>query len=372
MASPLVEPKSKALAVRLRAKVNESFTLDAEFEAEPGFTVLFGASGSGKSTILECLAGLRKVDDGYVRIADRVLFDSSARLNRTAGERGIGFVFQDLALFPHLSAAENIEFGLFRLDREERERRTKELLEHFGIAHLAERRPGEISGGERQRVALARALAPKPDLVLLDEPMSALDASTKSAILSRLLAWNEQHAVPVLYVTHDRAEVFSLARRVLVLKDGKIVAKGTAHEALERPFSLSTARIGGFENIFTARVVSADRGSVGCAIGDGVVLDCPPVDVKPGDTVDVAVRAGDILLAIEEPRGISARNILSATIGAVERGDAHVVVEALCGEHKAVAFEVHVTPKALESLGLATGREVWLVVKTHSCHLLRG
>src|SRR6185369_6924362 len=194
-----------------------SFSLSLDSEVAPGITMLFGHSGSGKTTLLKCLAGLLPADRGRIELNGLALYDSRTRLNAPASDRQIGFVFQNLALFPHLSAEDNIAYGLFRLGDPERRRRIDRVLDAFHIGHIKNRRPAAISGGEQQRVALARALVTEPRALLLDEPLSALDPAIKSLIMDDLLAWIAEHQIPVLYVTHSREEVFALGQSVMAI-----------------------------------------------------------------------------------------------------------------------------------------------------------
>jgi len=200
------------------------FELDVDFSVAPGVTVIFGPSGSGKTTVLQCLAGLVKPDKGSIRIGDDILFDCGRKINLPPQERRIGYVFQDLALFPHMTAADNVAFGI-RVNGEARIAMVRDILERFHIAHLGLNRPDEISGGERQRVALARALVTKPRLLLLDEPFSALDDELKLAIIGDLKQWLAQNSIPVLLVTHDRSEASLLGERMLLMKDGSVVGE---------------------------------------------------------------------------------------------------------------------------------------------------
>src|SRR5271157_827671 len=186
------------------------FSLDVSFLLNPGLTVLFGASGAGKTTVLDCIAGLQKPDSGRAAFGAMSLFDSSMDVDVPTRERHVGYLFQTLALFPHMTGRQNIEYGLASLTNDERIRRVTEVAESFAISQVLERRPSQVSGGERQRIALARALVTRPRALLLDEPMTALDAVTKSKIIDDLRRWMAVHAVPVLYVTHDRQEVYAL------------------------------------------------------------------------------------------------------------------------------------------------------------------
>lgn len=199
---------------------------------KPGITVIFGPSGAGKTTLLECIAGLIAPNGGHITIGNRKLFDSSCAISVDVRKRNIGYLFQDLALFPHLSVGKNIQYGIRGLEAREREQRIASIIDSFGISELRERKPAQISGGQRQRVALARALVTNPCMLLLDEPLTALDEATKSGIISDIRAWNEAHAIPILYVTHSCGEALALAERVLMLESGKIIAEGSPAEII--------------------------------------------------------------------------------------------------------------------------------------------
>jgi molybdate transport system ATP-binding protein len=362
-------PVKAALSVSVVASQNTEFALRADVAFPPGITILFGASGAGKSTLLDCIAGLVTPSTGRIAVGNRLLFDSAQRTNVPTHLRRAGYLFQTLALFPHLSALKNVGYGLAQLSVEERRQRATALLESFHVAQLANRRPHELSGGERQRVALARALVTDPDFLLLDEPLSGLDAMTKSRILDDLRAWNREHQIPIVYVTHDREEVAALGERVIVLEKGNVIAEGQPMDVLHAPVSETVAQLAGFENIFDATVASVhpEQGSMTCQIPHtGVTLETPVSRATVGDHVRVGIRAGDILLATELPRNLSARNILKGVVSSVEQSARFVVVRADCG----VTLEVHLTRGAVESLHVQPQSTVWLLIKTHSCHLL--
>lgn len=377
MSQPVELSANQILTVHVRKRFLEAeseFSLEAEFAANPGFTILFGPSGSGKTTLLDCVAGLTAPNAGRIAVGVRVLFDSEARLNIPVSKRGVGYVLQDLALFPHLTVEQNVEYGLGSLARDLRRQRAASMLREFRIDHLRRRRPAEISGGERQRVALARALVTDPCALLLDEPLAALDGATKAKIIDDLRRWNEAHRVPVLYVTHSREEVAALGERVLVLDRGRTVAQGSPHEVLRAPLQETVAQLAGFENIFDARVESVheERGTMMCHVFDAdtsceTVLETPLVRADAGTRLRVGIRAGDILLAITKPEGLSARNILAGHLVSLERRDMIVAAGVHCG----VEMEVYLTLAARDALRLEVGREVWLVIKTHSCHLMQ-
>jgi molybdate transport system ATP-binding protein len=345
------------------------FVLDVSLAIAPGITILFGPSGAGKSTLLDCLAGLVRPDAGRIAIGEQALFDSAGRANLPPQKRRIAYVFQSLALFPHMSVEENVSYGLAYLQGQERRARVGEILAAFRVENLKTRKPGEISGGEKQRVALARSLVTLPRLLLLDEPLTGLDAALKAAIVEDLRAWNAAQRIPILYVTHSREEVDALGERVIAMDHGRVVSAGTPQEVLDAPRRKRLAQAAGFENLFGGTVMDVRE-------ADGVMrvrLDASASEIEvplgyasAGDRVRVAIRAGDILLATEPPKGLSARNVLPGRIVSLDRRGNMVVARVACG----VVFTAHVTPGAARALELAPKRQVWLVLKTHSCHLV--
>ncbi len=363
------------LAVTLRQhfadRRGSPFTLEVDFAASAGFTILFGASGAGKTTLLDCIAGLQTPERGRISAGDAMLFDSESRVNVTPNRRAVGYLLQSLALFPHMTVLANVEYGLSKIGDSERESRCREILESFRIATLSRRRPGEISGGERQRVALARTLVTRPRVLLLDEPLTALDAATKSQILDDLRAWNQQQQIPILYVTHQREELFALGENLIVLEAGRIISRGSPHQVLARPQSETVAQLAGFENIFDCSFVSAhpQQGTMTCRVeGSALELEIPLTRLDTSRLLRVGIRAGDILVASSPPQGLSARNVLGGIVTYLQQRDVTVVAGVDCG----VSFEVHLTPAARDSLRLARGMKIWLVVKTYSCHVLQG
>jgi len=355
------------------AAQGQEFVLDVKFRAAAGFTILFGPSGAGKTTLLDCVAGLVTPDAGRIGVADRVLFDAGQRANISVSRRRVGYLFQSLALFPHFTVEQNVQYGLAHLPRAEGNERVSAILRAFRVSHLAQRNVREISGGESQRVALARTLVTDPAVLLLDEPLAALDAATKAKIIDDLRQWNRVHRIPILYVTHSREEVFALGERVLVLDAGRIVAQGTPHEVMTAPLQETVAQLVGFENIFDTTVdeVHPERGTMICRLeANGqspVTLETPLVRAEVGSALRVGIRAGDILLATSPPQGLSARNVIRGVLTAVAQRDMIVAAHVNCG----VDLEVHLTLAARDSLQLAQGKEVWLVIKTHSCHLMQ-
>jgi ABC-type sulfate/molybdate transport systems ATPase subunit len=204
------------------------FALDAEFSLESRWTVMFGPSGAGKSTVLRIVAGLLRPTSGRIQLAENTVLDTAQGICLPAGRRRVGFVTQQSGLFPHLTVRENVAFGLRGLSRGVRGQRVMEMLRLFGAEALADRKTPQLSGGERQRVALARALAPAPELLLLDEPLAALDDASAQDILSRLLALD----VRVLYVSHDLAEIWRMPAEVVFLEKGRVTATGPLRQVL--------------------------------------------------------------------------------------------------------------------------------------------
>jgi molybdate transport system ATP-binding protein len=220
------EMTHSALTVRVHVerspRRSPKFVLDVALDFPPGVTVIFGPSGAGKSTLLDCIAGLLNPQSGKIAVNSATLFDSDATINVRSEHRRIGYVFQSLALFPHMSVLRNVTYGLANLAPEQQTQRASEILAAFRIDAFAARKPGELSGGEQQRVALARALVTQPRILLLDEPMTGLDSNLKTSITQDLLSWNAQHKIPILYVTHSKDEAAALGGRMVFLKNGRL------------------------------------------------------------------------------------------------------------------------------------------------------
>ena len=361
--------QGQLLSVRVAHRMLKGFALEAAFEARPGFTMILGPSGSGKTTLLNCIAGFTRPDAGRITIGANVLFDSDKHVNTAPAARRLGYVFQNLALFPHLTAAQNVEYGLAAMPANERRARAAAMLDSFRISHLAVRQPGEIYGGERQRVALARSLVTNPDALMLDEPLTALDAAAKSTILDDLRAWNAAREIPILYVTHSADEAFALGERVVVLEAGRILAQGMPQSVLTTPRHETVAQVVGFENVFDATVksIAPNQGTMLCQLdGNATQIEVPLGHAGPGDRIRIAIRAGDIIVATEQPHGLSARNELHGRIQSIRRAGVRVVVMIDAG----ATFEAHLTQAAIDSLQLEAGKEVWLVIKTYSCNLV--
>ena len=319
--------------------------------------------------MLDCIAGLLKPDEGTIRLGDDVFFDSARGFSLAPQERGIAYVFQSLALFPHLTVEENVAFGIARKAVSEQRELIGRILSAFHIRELGQRKPGELSGGEKQRVALARSLVTQPRLLLLDEPLTGLDAGLRRAILEDLAGWNTANRVPILYVTHNREEVDAVGERVVAMTEGHVRGRGLPGAVLDAPRAAELAQAAGFENLLNGRVVgqkTADGIMRVMLNGERCELEVPLGSVELGQVVEVAIRAGDILVANEVPRGLSARNILAGTVESVETRGTMVVVVVNAG----AGFVVHVTLGAARTLEIKEGLKVWLIIKTYSCHVV--
>jgi molybdate transport system ATP-binding protein len=261
------DPPTLRVAIKARASQSQSgFALDVWFDAPPGITVFFGPSGSGKSTTLQAIAGLLAHASGRITLGDRVWLDVDAKIDVPPHERGVAYVFQSLALFPHMTAEQNVTYGMPRaLPAAERRARAREMLARWKVPHLADRKPPTFSGGEAQRVALARAFAMRPRVLLLDEPFSAMDHDLRQALVGEVRAFVDELAIPAIHVTHHRNEARALGDRAVLLADGRVLATGTVEQLLPARTGADMA----FEE--TPLVVSAGggRGRTRNGQGDG-------------------------------------------------------------------------------------------------------
>jgi molybdate transport system ATP-binding protein len=236
------------------------FSLEVEFQAAVGVTVLFGPSGAGKTLTLDSIAGFVKPDAGRILLDDEILFDGASGVNLPPRRRNCGYVFQNYALFPHMTLRANLMFAADRLPRLERHRRVSEILERFHLKHVSGRRPHEVSGGEQQRCSIARALIGAPKLLLLDEPARGLDAPLREELYQVLRQVRSEFNLPVLLVTHDLDECFTLGDQMLVLREGRIVQSGPPRKVLDQPANVEVARLLGISNLFQAEIAALDPG----------------------------------------------------------------------------------------------------------------
>ncbi|MEO3935255.1 ABC transporter ATP-binding protein [Dermatophilaceae bacterium Soc4.6] len=343
-----------------------AFTLDVAFTALPGQVLgVLGPNGAGKSTLLRVLAGLEPVSAGRVTLADTVLDDADADVFLPAARRPVGIVFQDYRLFPHLNSLDNVAFGVRAagIPRSVARERAAALLHRLGLADLADRRPGQLSGGQAQRVALARALAVDPGLLLLDEPLSALDARTRLEVRAHLRAHLRDFPGPVLVVTHDPLEAMVLADRLVVIEEGRVVQTGSPLEVARRPATQYVARLVGL-NLWSGRLAHAGRVELA---GGTVVSGVADPALVAGDAVLVALRPTAVTLSTVQPGPASARNVWPGRVAGVELLADRVRVEVDGPPH---AF-VDITPAAVTELDLTPGRQVWLAAKATETDIYR-
>jgi molybdate transport system ATP-binding protein len=347
----------------------KDFTLDASGDAGAGITALFGRSGSGKTTTLECIAGLRRPDEGEVTLNGRVLFSSSGRVNLPPEKRGVGYVFQDGALFPHMTALGNIRYGAGRrpVERAQRAVDVDEVVKLLRLGPLLDRRPAQLSAGERQRVALARALAASPEVLLLDEPMASLDAALRGVVTGYLKRVRRELGVPMLYVSHSITEVLALADSVLLIEGGRVVAFDRPSRVLLQSHAGFWQEAGALDNLLDGVVEDAapQSGAGKVRVGD-VMLFAPVGTRQKGEKVTISIGAAELIVAVEPPRGLSARNIVPARLVKLEQEQGRVFATLDIG----APLIAELTAPAVEDLRLAPGQRVHLVFKSSSIAVL--
>lgn len=362
-----VGTNAKVLRVDIRhRRVDARLELDLE---HPGITVLFGPSGAGKTTIIRCLAGLDRIGSGTITIGS-TMWDDGGRTFVPARRRNVGYLFQDLALFPHLNVAENVGYGLGRMPRASRQTIVDDALRTAEVPGFQDRIVAELSGGEAQRVALARAIAPRPDVLLLDEPLAGLDDPTRQRLRLELRRLILHAGIPALVVTHDRDEALALADQLVVLVDGAVHQVGPPAEVFDRPADAMVARAVGMDTISPARVTEVAPGTARLRVGEAtMVADLPSgrrTEVRVGDPVAVCLRGGDVGILAEA--GCPAppdTNRLPAVVTGIAEEASLIRVQADAG-FPLVCF---LTRRELQAQGLAVGSRVTALVHRSAVHL---
>lgn len=335
--------------------------LDVAFEAPPGVTVLFGSSGSGKTSVVNAVAGLLRPDRGRVSVNGWELFDTEARRWLPPHKRRLGYIFQEGRLFPHLTVRQNLVYGRWFAPAGERRESLDKVVEVMGIGHLLPRRPGALSGGEKQRVAIGRALLAGPRLLLADEPLAALDEARKAEILPFFERLRDAFEVPILYVTHSAAEVARLATTVVVLEGGRVVRQGAADAVLSDPDVMPTGvRAAGA--LLVARVVCHHADGLTELDAGGVPMFLPHIDRETGHEVRLRIAAHEVILSREAPQGLSALNILPGRVVAMREGAGPGMLISL--DTAAGTLLARVTRRSAEALALAPGACCHAVIKT--------
>jgi molybdate transport system ATP-binding protein len=335
-------------------------SLDVCFNAPPGITVLFGRSGSGKTTIVNAVAGLLAPDQGRIVVQDRKLFDSAVRLNLPPHLRRAPYVFQEARLFPHLTVRQNLSYGRWFTRATAPDFAT--IVEMLGIGPLLNRRPAALSGGEKQRVALGRALLAGPEILLMDEPLAALDEARKAEILPYIERLRDTGGPRVLYVTHALAEVARLATTLVVVENGVTIAHGPAQDLLSDPTHAPQLGLRDAGSILSARLVAQEADGLSRLETAAGPLWLPQVDAPLGSALRIRIAAQDVILSRQMPQGLSALNILPATVSALRLGGGPgaLVQLALGGEH----LLVRLTRRSAEALALEPGAQVFAIVKS--------
>ena len=336
-----------------------SFSLDAF-----SITVLFGPSGSGKTTMLRCLAGLERPEEGSIRFAGAAWFDATRGIFLPPQQRGIGYLFQDYALFPHLNVARNVGYGLRGLDEANRCQRVREMLDLLDLSGLDDRYPRQLSGGQQQRVALARALVRRPRLLLLDEPLSALDTPARQPLGRQLRRVLAEARVPAVLVTHDRMEALALGDRVVIVSDGRVCQSGSVQEVFHKPADPEVARIVGVDTIEPATVLQVKDGLATVRVSDKKLVALAH-ETTSGE-VYVCIHAEDVMLERTAAGQSSARNQLPGRIQSLEREGPLVRVGLDCG----FSLTALVTQQACEEMGLQKDEVVTALVKAPAIHLI--
>lgn len=339
------------------------FRLDARFETAGRLTALFGPSGSGKTSVVNVIAGLIRPDRGRVTVDGTTLVDTERGLFTPKHKRRVGYVFQEGRLFPHLTVRQNLLYGRWFSKASERRGSLRETIELLGIESLLDRRPESLSGGEKQRVAIGRALLASPRLLLMDEPLAALDDARKRDILPYLERLRDRVGIPIVYVSHALAEVTRLATSMVLLSEGKTAAVGSVAELTSRLDLLPI--IGGAEaGAVLEATVARHEAAFGltvlaCPAGE---ISVPRLQLPVGAPVRVRIRAIDVLIGIRPPEGLSALNVLTGSIdGLAPAGESAVTLRLDCHGQAVIA---RVTRKSAEALGLSVGVPVHAILKT--------
>lgn len=348
----------------------DRFDLAVEMATTSQVTGVFGASGAGKTSLLKAIAGLKRRAQGQIRLGDRLCLDSAAGIYLPPEARDIGYVPQEGLLFPHQNVRQNLLAGAGRARRNGNAEavsfeRVCALLE---LEALLEREVATLSGGERQRVALGRALCSGPRLLLLDEPLAALDLPMRRRLLPYLRRLRAQLTVPMLLVSHDPTEIQALCDEVIALADGQVIARGTPREVLTDPAVFPLAQDGGFENLIPGTFHRRTDGSGFVRFAGGFELTVAHGQNAIGDQVMIGLPAHEILVATQSPQGLSARNILQATVREIRLRDRLSVITAEVASG-ALPLTVEVTRETPKELALEIGKAVFLIIKATSCRV---
>ena len=330
----------------------------------PSVTILFGPSGSGKTTILRCIAGLEQPEEGTISVGDELWFDAANRVTVPPQARRLGYMAQDYALFPNYTVEGNVAYGLTGLSSQEKKRRVDEVLHLLQIESMAQQKPTQLSGGQQQRVALARAIARRPRLLLLDEPLSALDAPMRARLCKDLRTLLTQLAIPSVVVTHDWTEALALGDQMAVIDDGRVLQTGTPQHVFSRPMNAEVAHVVGIETVVQGTITEL-RDELGTVqVGPVTLTALAPPNFGPD--VFVCLRAEDVTLELAGSAETSARNHLKGTVQTITSLGALVQVTLDCG----FPLTALITQSALRELNTHIGSDVRAAFKAGAVHLI--
>jgi len=358
------------LRVEMRAR-RADFSLDASFAAPtPGITALFGRSGAGKTTLMHILAGLLPVDSGLIEIDGFKLYDSQHAIDVPAHERRLACVFQDLRLFPHLDVSGNLRYGLRRAGSTPVQIAMERMVELLDLGPLLRRRSWQLSGGERQRVALGRALLAQPRLLLLDEPLTAIDAAKRSEVLPYFERLRDELALPMMLVTHQFEDVVRLATHVVVLDGGRVLAQGDLPSVSLRQELTPLLGSEGIGAVIEGRVETVDPATgLATLLAGRARLLVPDDGLQPGRLLHLQLLARDLILATSAPVGLSVRNQLQGTVTGLTPDPPHSVMVNLDAD--GLPLLARITAAAASELQLRNGQRIWILVKAVSLRTQR-
>jgi molybdate transport system ATP-binding protein len=361
------------LDVDIRAEAGD-FCLNVSFQTHSGeMLALFGPSGAGKSLTLRCLAGLVRPLAGRITLNGRALFDAARGIHAPPRVRRVGYVPQNYALFPHLTVVENIAYGLAGLARGARQERVADMVHLMRLQGLEARRPARLSGGQQQRVALARALLTEPEILLLDEPFAALDGLTRGRLQNELLSLQRRFRLPIVLVTHDLAEAYSLSDRLAVFDAGRVLQVGPKEEVLRQPATHAVARFVGARNIFEGQVVDAGSDSAVVA-WEGHLIHTPASGLRAGQWVHFCIRPEEIkVMRANQPlRPILRENLLHGQLArAIDRGAMHTLFFKGTGLYaRDYDLEILLPHPSWQRLGLTMGQAMTVTLKKSAIHVL--
>lgn len=335
----------------------KAFMLDVSFAMENEFVVLFGPSGSGKTTLFKCISGITEPDSGKITVGRKVYFDIDRKINLLIQKRNLGYVFQNNTLFPHMNVRKNIECGLKGWEKEAKEERVMKMLSLFSIEELETRYPSQLSGGQKQRVALARTLAPRPELLLLDEPFSALDKKIRTELIEKIKSLQDKLRIPLLFITHNLEEAFMLADRILILEGGKVQQFETPDEIFSHPQNQCVAELIGMSNIFDDAIVEGcDRLSRSTVLKSGdMTIRVSSLNLKPGEKVSWGIHPENVTLLLPGSDSTNLEeNIYSAYISNIfNKGAKKKITLKLARQNKTLTAEVPV--QIVDALKLSAG-----------------